>query len=40
MKEILDAQVDSYEEQDIKIMSQVYLPKVWYVVHYYQTINK
>ena len=28
MKEILDVQVDSDEEQDIKIMSQVYVPKV------------
>ena len=28
MKEILDVQVDSDEEQDIKIMSQVYLPKI------------
>lgn len=28
MKEILDVQVDSDEEQDIKIMSQVYIPKV------------
>lgn len=28
MKEILDVQVDSDEEQDIKIMSQVYIPEV------------
>lgn len=28
MKEILDFQVDSDEDQDIKIMSQVYLPKI------------
>ena len=28
MKEILDVQVDSDEEQDIKIMSQIYVPKV------------
>lgn len=28
MKEILDNQVDSNEEQDIKIISQVYVPKV------------
>lgn len=28
MKEILDTQVESNEKQDIKIMSQVYIPKV------------
>ena len=28
MKEILDIQVNSDKKQDIKIMSQVYVPKV------------
>ena len=30
MKEILDVQVDSDEEPDIKIMSQVYIQKIGY----------
>ena len=30
MKEILDVQVDSDGQQDIKIMSQVYIQKVEY----------
>jgi len=28
MKEILDSQIEDSENQDIKIMSQVYIPKI------------